>query len=324
MSAKKFDLIIVGAGPAGAMAAKTAGEMGITTALLERKSEIARINRSCTEALGVNEEAFGEFFYFEDSDRKLCFPRNGFTVNYRGPYANLYGFHIYTPGGNRVDMGDCAVQKKLGNAGRVGIVIDKGELIRGILEQTRNSHVEVFSNSNLCAIRVTGDSVMVSTTAGNDFIGSYLIAADGVNSRIVRYLGLNKGRKFLGTYSVASWDIEGVEPSDPDAMVSVLGLDTSISLCRRPEDGLYHVSSGGYDPSLDHEAGLKKFMAEPAFAPWFKNAKGVKRITACASSIYEPLKTVCIDRRILIAGDAFWRQETSIIGALMPGRKAAA
>ena len=323
MSKKLFDLIIVGAGPAGVMAAKTAGEQGITTALLERKSEIARINRSCTEALGVNEEAFGEFFYFDDSLGNLCFPRNGFTVNYQGPSANLYGFHIYTPGGKRVAMGDGAVQKKLGNAGRVGIIIDKGELIRGILEQAKGNGVEIFPNSNVCAIRVTGDDVTVSTTAGNDFTGSYVIAADGVNSRIVKYLGLNKGRKFLGTYSVASWDIEGVEPPDPDVMVSVLGLDTSISLCRRPEDGLYHVSSGGYDPSLDHEAGLKKFMVEPAFAPWFKNARGVKRITACVSSIYEPLKAVCIDRRILLAGDAFWRQETSIIGALMPGRKAA-
>jgi flavin-dependent dehydrogenase len=324
MTVKRFELLIVGAGPAGAMAAKTAGEIGITTALLERKSEITRINRSCTEALGVNEEAFGEFFYFDDRTRNLCFPRNGFTIPYQGPYANLCGFHIYTPGGNRVMMGDCAVQKKLGNAGRVGIVIDKGELIRGILEQARDNQVEIFPNSNVWAVRLTEDGVVVSTSAGDDFTGSYLIAADGVNSRIVKYLGLNKGRKFLGTYSVASWDIEGVEPPDPDAMVSVMGLETSISLCRRPEEGLYHVSSGGYDPSLDHEAGLKNFMTEPAFASWFKNAKGVKRSTACVSSIYEPLKTVCIDKRILIAGDAFWRQETSIIGALMPGRKATA
>ena len=32
-----YDLIIVGAGPAGLMAAKTAGEQGLKVALLERK-----------------------------------------------------------------------------------------------------------------------------------------------------------------------------------------------------------------------------------------------------------------------------------------------
>jgi flavin-dependent dehydrogenase len=37
---KKYDLVIVGAGPAGLMAAKVAGEYGLTVALLERKTNI--------------------------------------------------------------------------------------------------------------------------------------------------------------------------------------------------------------------------------------------------------------------------------------------
>ena len=35
-----YDLVIVGAGPAGLMAAKTAGENGLKVALIERKSVI--------------------------------------------------------------------------------------------------------------------------------------------------------------------------------------------------------------------------------------------------------------------------------------------
>ena len=46
--AKGYDVIIVGAGPAGLMAAKTAGEMGLRTALIERKSIITDINRACS------------------------------------------------------------------------------------------------------------------------------------------------------------------------------------------------------------------------------------------------------------------------------------
>ena len=44
---KKYDLVIVGAGPGGAMAAKTAGENGLKTALLERKTNPAKITRGC-------------------------------------------------------------------------------------------------------------------------------------------------------------------------------------------------------------------------------------------------------------------------------------
>jgi digeranylgeranylglycerophospholipid reductase len=323
MGVKKFELVIVGAGPAGAMAAKTAGELGIKTALIERKKSMADMRRSCTEAIGLNEENFGDVIYFNDSAGTFCFPRNGFTVPYTGPRANLYGFHLYTPGGNRVVMGDCEEQKKLGKDGRVGIVIDKGELVRGMLKEAEKNSVEILNNTNASEIKTEDDGVTVKTSAGDEFFGKYVIAADGANSRIVRLLGLNKKRKFMGTYVVCAWDFEGVEPPDPDAMVMIMGLDTSMSMCRKPEEGHFHISSGGYDPSLDLELGLENFMKEPAFAPWFKNAKMLNRRTACVVNMFEPIEKPYKDR-VLLAGDAFWRQETSIMGAIMPGRKAAA
>ncbi len=322
MAVKKFELVVVGAGPAGAMAAKTAGELGIKTALIERKKNMTDMRRSCTEAIGVGEENFGDLIYFNDSASTFCFPGNGFTVAYRGPWANIYGFHLYTPGGNRVIMGDCEKQRKLGNAGRVGVVIDKGELAGGIIDDARKNQVEIFNNKNACDIKTADDGVTITTSDGDEFFGRYVIAADGANSRIARLLGFNKKRKFMGTYVVCAWDFEGVEPPDPDAMVMVMGLDTSMSMCRRPEEGQFHISSGGYDPSLNLEQGLENFMKEPAFAPWFKKARMMKRKTACVVNMFEPIE-IPYKHRVLLAGDAFWRQETSIMGAIMPGRKAA-
>ena len=49
--AKKYDVIVVGAGPAGFMAARTAGENGLDVALLEKKTDITSFNRSCAQTL---------------------------------------------------------------------------------------------------------------------------------------------------------------------------------------------------------------------------------------------------------------------------------
>ena len=42
-----FDIVVVGAGPAGLAAAKTAAENGMSVALLERKDTVHEILRMC-------------------------------------------------------------------------------------------------------------------------------------------------------------------------------------------------------------------------------------------------------------------------------------
>ena len=47
--AKRYDVIVVGGGPAGLMAAKTAAEDGLKVVLIERKKNITDINRACLQ-----------------------------------------------------------------------------------------------------------------------------------------------------------------------------------------------------------------------------------------------------------------------------------
>ena len=105
------------------MAAKVAGENGLKACLIERKTEIRKINRICTMIINIDEENFSEYITYRN--KRFIFPHNGFTINYDGPVRKIYGFHIVTPDGTRFRLGDTPERDKE-NARVVGLMIDKG------------------------------------------------------------------------------------------------------------------------------------------------------------------------------------------------------
>ena len=106
--AKKFDLIVVGGGTSGLEAAKTAAENGLTVALLERKTDPGKIQRSCAQMFLMNMDSFyNERMYFSRETKKWVFPVNNFTVNYPGTYREFYGCHFIAPNAeDRIEIGD--------------------------------------------------------------------------------------------------------------------------------------------------------------------------------------------------------------------------
>ncbi len=90
---EQYDVVIVGAGPAGLMAAKVAGENGLKVALLERKESITDIQRSCATMFAIEDESyFGERMYFNEEQKRLVFPVTGFSILMRDLTV------IFTPG----------------------------------------------------------------------------------------------------------------------------------------------------------------------------------------------------------------------------------
>jgi flavin-dependent dehydrogenase len=75
---KQYDVVIVGAGPAGLMTAKTAGESGLSIALLERRTDIARSRRTDAGVIALNEYMFGQIATFNRRTQTLVFPVSGF------------------------------------------------------------------------------------------------------------------------------------------------------------------------------------------------------------------------------------------------------
>ena len=318
-----YDVVVVGAGPAGTIAAKTAAEHGLEVALLERKTDLSVVRRACTGCLGLKDEFFGDVTFFDDKTKRLIFPRNGFSVKYDGPTHNLYGFHLTSPDGTKVRMGDINEGKKIGNDARVAVMVNKGHLIQGLADECKARDVSIYLNTNVVDIWNEPDGVVVADHRGNRYKGKFVIAADGVNSRIMRKLGLNKERKWIGTYRDQACEFVGIEFDEMDALIFCMGWTTSISLAPSTHEGWYHMASASYNWRDDLEKGLQEFMQSKAYAPWFKKARLVSgHECACVSNIYSSI-LVPYKNNVLIAGDSGWMQECSIIGAFMMGNKAA-
>lgn len=315
-----YDVIIVGAGPAGAMAAKVAGENGLKAVLIERKTDISVIRRICTMIINVEEENTGEYMTYNTRNKRFVFPHNGFSIKYDGPLRKIYGFHIISPGGNRVKLG--IVPKKKAGGKHVGLMVNKGHLIQGMVNEAQANGVEVFTNTNINNVRKESDCVVVMDNRGSEYRGKFVIAADGVNSRIGRCLGFNKERTFLGTYKDVARTYEGAQIPDEDALLFGLGWNTSISFAPEMTEGHYHVAAASYNVNADLDAEMERVLRTEPYATWFKNAKEIGHRVSCVSNIASPVPVPFKDN-VLLVGDASWMQETGINGAILPGWSAA-
>jgi len=316
-----YDLIVVGGGTSGLMAAKTAAENGLRVALLERKTDPAKIQRSCAQMFLMNMDSFyNEHMYFSRETKKWVFPVNGFSVNYAGPYREFYALHFTAPNGrDRIEVGD--YEKNAGSAGVPAVVFDKGALLHGLFEEGRSQGVDFYLGRNVVDARWTGHCVIVKTSEGDKLSGTFCIAADGINSRLARNLGLNRERIFINTSRANSYYITGVSFKRSEMIALGLCNDKeqlgTIPFCILPsvyrpdEYWLYIVGRERMD-YLIHKSPYRR---------WFRNVEITHERCAVVNN-WSPAKEPFKDN-VLFVGDSCWFAEAENTGALLSGHKAA-
>lgn len=322
---KKYDLITVGAGPCGLLAAKAAALAGLNVALLERKSDMTRLERTCGQTfVSMNDYYFGDLVFYNRKGKRIGFPINGFSFNYDGPVKNSYAWHIFSPNGNRLPFGLPEETRKKGDYGAVALSYDKEILLSCLLEEAKEAGVEVFSGINVNEITPASESVKVSGS-GKSFESLYVIAADGCNSRIANLLGFNKKRIAYCYLFSKSWYMRNVKAPDLDILISSITYKTVapgyMFIFPRPYGDDLNVVFLSLDPRVNLDEVADYYMKEnPFFSPWFKNAERMEQHTSAQymfSPIIEPYRD-----RVLLAGDTGSTQELENSGAMISGWKA--
>jgi flavin-dependent dehydrogenase len=316
--ATNYDLIVVGAGPAGLMAARTAAEQNLKVALIERKKDITGWTRAdCMMFYGLEGGFLGEDLRVEVG--KVIFPKNGFEVKYTGGLYPLYHWRVLSPGGHRIDFS---------SEQPIATVFSKEILLRDLLGEVEKLGVAIFSGTLGIKAENTQNGARVLINSRNQetwLEAQKVIAADGVNSRITKSVVSDKERPPLGIFKVVQYIMEAVDNPYPNSWIQVYGQSLS------PFAPLHFLPTvhgerlqklGAIRPAPGNpEEDLKILMQKSNFSAWFKKARIVYKMAVSIKPLM-PIKRPVIGN-VMSIGDAAAFVEVENQGALMCGYQAA-
>ena len=314
------DLIVIGGGPGGLVAAKTAAAQGLKVALVEMKKDISKVSRTCAQIFYLSHIGGGQAYtkpirleVETGGISRIVFPDINLTVDYKGMLRACYEWRNLSPNGSCV----YTARNKLW-----GFVFDKEALLRGLLEEAQKLGITIHAQTRAVNVENTerGVEVVIQDTRGDltTLETRYAIVANGVNSGIVEKLGLNKTRKTIGTtLSLLGYIMEGVEcPYPATSWISFAypSISSYINVWMGPmADGTWQLGTTAKAPGSPLEM-MNRFLADSNFAPWYKNATPIKK-TACSITPRFPITEPIVDNTIII-GDAAAPAETWVQGAM--------
>ena len=199
----RLDLLIIGAGPAGLMAAKRAAELGLTVKIVEIKKDLVPVKRACS-AQFVTDEGYENETVKINGDR-IIFTNNNFSIKYTGEFLNITDNHYHSPSGHKIHLAHSDHRP-------FAIKFDKGQLLKDLWNECEKLGVELLLDTIACKGKDLGSHVIVDVKNNKKIYSieaKKLIIAEGANARLTGLFGFNKNRTHYGTPSVFSCIMEG-------------------------------------------------------------------------------------------------------------------
>jgi digeranylgeranylglycerophospholipid reductase len=201
----KYDVLVIGGGPAGALAARTAVEKGLSALLVEKRPAIGAPVR-CAEGLG--KEALADFM--EPDERWIS--------------AEMTGAGIVAPDGFLMKLESAMVGSK------VGYILDRKVFDRELVWQAADAGADISVKTRASA-PILEDGVVKG--ARLEYCGQVsnvkadvVIAADGVESKFARWCGIDTTvpmREIMSGMQYVMTDID----IDPHATIFYLGNEVA-------------------------------------------------------------------------------------------------
>jgi digeranylgeranylglycerophospholipid reductase len=278
----KYDVLVIGGGPAGALAAKTAAEKGLSACIVEKRQAIGAPVR-CAE--GIGREALLEFI---DPDPRWI-------------SAEMQGAGIVAPDGFTMKLESAMAGSK------VGYVLDRKFFDRELVWKAAEAGADVAVKSRAAAPLlekgvVKGAKIEHCGTV-TDVKADIVIAADGVESKFSKWCGIDTTvpvREIMSSVQYVMTDID----IDEHSTIFYLGNDVA------PEGYLWIFPKGkrtanvgigisGRKSGKGHRAKdyLDKFVKKT-----FPEGKTIEYIPG-GVSVCRPLECTVADG-LIITGDA--------------------
>lgn len=200
---EKYDIVVVGAGPAGSMAARAAAREGASVLLFDKRRELG-VPVQCGEAL--NEDVLKEL---------------DIRLDPRWALSKTNAVKLVSPSGIEVRIAERKVVGKIGYildrkifdkhlttlAAKGGADIMVGTLVDGL----------ILDDGKLKGVRARGANGRLEVRA------EVIIAADGVGSRVARWAGLNTYLKLDDIETGVQFQMVGINFESPSMMEYYFG-----------------------------------------------------------------------------------------------------
>jgi len=167
----KYDVVVVGAGPAGSMTAKHAALNGAKVLMIEKRQEIGSPVR-CGE--GISRNSLAEV---------------GITPDKRWISTDVDGAIIVSPSGNRFVINE----KQAGN--EVGMVLERDMFDKALAADAAKAGVEIMLKTSAIGLIKDTDKIKgvraISFGKQLEIMASCVVGADGYESQIGRWAGID-------------------------------------------------------------------------------------------------------------------------------------
>ncbi|MDP6457277.1 MAG: NAD(P)/FAD-dependent oxidoreductase [Candidatus Marinimicrobia bacterium] len=291
---RKFDVIVVGGGPAGSTAARYAAMGGAEVLLLEKDREIG-VPVRCGEAVS-------------DAGLKIFVEPQESWIN-----ATVTRMRLVSPSGLTVDM----------DLGEKGYILDRRVFDRDLAHYAAAEGAQIVTKAYVSGLLQDGDAVtgVKGEYAGEQFeVGArVVIGADGVESRVGRWGGLRTQIKMKDMESCVQKTITGIE-------IDENRFDFYLSSKLAPGGYLWVFPKGknsanvglGVSGKYSQEKAAWRFLDE------FLEAK-YPRCSVVTSTLggvpcAKPLKNI-VSNGLMLAGDSAHMVNPMTGGGIVPGMR---